>query len=246
MRNEIIIFSIFLAILLYPVVLAGPGEAYGNVTHVVDGDTIYVQIQGYDSRIGNISVRLADIDCPEMNTDGGLAAKQYAFQELYGSLVSLDLDDLTGKDKYCRWVAVVFLQKQNGTLANFNRMLVDSGHACIWNFTNNEFDPANWWNGTYPLAAGKKGFFCSSTKKETGSVTNAGGGNESCSCFDVPLIGNAASRKYHCPCCQSVKQMNPANEVLFASASKRKAMGMCHAKRAGLYRIFNQEFQHQA
>ena len=80
---------------------------------------------------------------------------------MYGSLVSLDLDDITGKDKYCRWVAVVFLQKQNGTLANFNRMLVDSGHASIWNFTNNEFDPATWWNGTYPLAAGKEGFSAS-------------------------------------------------------------------------------------
>ena len=216
---------IFLAILLCPVVLAGPGEVYGNVTHVVDGDTIYVQIQGYDSRIGNISVRLADIDCPEMNTDGGLAAKQYAFQELYGSLVSLDLDDITGKDKYSRWVAVVFLQKPDGTLANFNRMLVDSGHACIWNFTNNEFDPANWWNGTYPLAAGKEGFFCPSTKNVTGSITDAGVENDFCSCFDGSLIGNAASRKYHCPCCQSVKQMNPANEVLFASAKEARSYG---------------------
>jgi endonuclease YncB( thermonuclease family) len=166
MRNEIIIFSIFLAILLCPVVLAGPGEVYDNVTQVVDGDTIYVQIQGYDSRIGNISVRLADIDCPERNTDRGLAARQYAFQELSGSPVSLDLDDITGKDKYCRWVAVVFLQKQNGTLANFNRMLVDSGHACIWNFTNNEFDPANWWNDTYPLAPGKKDFSAHPSKME--------------------------------------------------------------------------------
>ncbi len=226
MRNEIMIFSIFLAILLHPVVLAGPGEVYGNVTHVVDGDTIYVQIQGYDSRIGNISVRLADIDCPEMNTDRGLAAKRYAFKELSGSPVSLDLDDITGKDKYCRWVAVVFLQKQNGTLVNFNRMLVDSGHACIWNFTNNEFDPANWWNGTYTLAAGREGFFCPSTKKNgTGSFTNAGGDNDSCSCFDGSIIGNAASRKYHCPCCQSVKQMNPANEVLFASAKEARSYG---------------------
>jgi hypothetical protein len=27
---------------------------------------------------------------------------------------------------------------------NFNRLLVDSGHASLDNFTNNEFDPSNW------------------------------------------------------------------------------------------------------
>ena len=46
MRNEIILISILLALLLSPLVLATPGEAYGIVTNVVDGDTIHVQIQG--------------------------------------------------------------------------------------------------------------------------------------------------------------------------------------------------------
>jgi len=32
----------------------------------------------------------------------------------------------------------------NGTLMNFNRMLVDSGHAVIKDFKNNEFEPAIW------------------------------------------------------------------------------------------------------
>ena len=116
MRNEIILISILLALLLPPLVLAAPGEAYGNVTNVVDGDTIYVQIQGYDSRIGNITVRLADVDSPEMNTPAAHASRHYTFQVLNGSFVTLDLDDVTGKDRYCRWVAVVFFQNQDGTL----------------------------------------------------------------------------------------------------------------------------------
>ncbi len=111
MRNKIILISILLALLLPPLVLAAPGEANGIVTHVVDGDTFYVQIQGYDSRIGNITVRLADVDSPEMNTPEGLDSRNYAFQVLNGSFVSLDLDDVTGKDRYCRWVAVVFLSR---------------------------------------------------------------------------------------------------------------------------------------
>jgi micrococcal nuclease len=121
----------------------------------VDGDTISVQLQNYDSRIGNITVRLADVDSPEMNAPGGLESKNYAFQVLNGSFVNLDLDDVTGKDRYCRWVAVVFLQTQDGTLVNFNRMLVDSGHASIWDFKNNEFDPAAWWNVAYPQPPAK-------------------------------------------------------------------------------------------
>ena len=100
MRNEIILILILPALLLPSLVLAAPGEAYGNVTNVVDGDTIYVQIQDYDSRIGNITVRLADVDSPEMNTPEGLDSRNYTFQVLNGSFVSLDLDNATGKDRY--------------------------------------------------------------------------------------------------------------------------------------------------
>jgi endonuclease YncB( thermonuclease family) len=140
MRNEIILISILLALSLQPLVLAAPGEAIGIVTYVTDGDTFYVQIQGYDERIGNITVRLADVDSPAINTTEGKDARNYTLEVLNGSIVSLDLDDKTGKDRYCRWVAVAFVE-QNGTTANFNKMLVDSGHACIWDFCNNEFDP---------------------------------------------------------------------------------------------------------
>ncbi len=112
MRNEIILISILLALLLPPMVLAAPQEVQGNVTYVVDGDTICVQIQGYDNRIGNITVRLADVDSPEMNTPEGKDSRNYTFQVLNGSFVSLDLDDVTGKDRFCRWVAVVILSAE--------------------------------------------------------------------------------------------------------------------------------------
>jgi len=35
---------------------------------------------------------------------------------------------------------------------NFNRLLVDSGHARLDNFTNNEFDPQDWRSGQGPQA----------------------------------------------------------------------------------------------
>jgi hypothetical protein len=39
------------------------------------------------------------------------------------------------------------LQKPDGTLENFNKMLVDANQACIWDFDDSEFNPADWWGG---------------------------------------------------------------------------------------------------
>ena len=215
LRNKIFIIAILLALLLAPMVLAAPKEANGVVTYVVDGDTFYVQIQGYDSRIGNISVRLADVDSPEMSTPKGSDSRNYAFKILNGSFVSLDLDDDTGKDKYCRWVAVVYFQESDGTWVNFNKMLVDSGHACIWDFCNNEFDPHTWWNGTYPSTACIKGSAC---------INYPG------ACSDRSLIGNAKSRKYHYSCCQWAKVINPANVIKFNSSQDARNQGYVPCK----------------
>ena len=58
--------------------------------------------------------------------------------------VFLDLDNKTGKDRYDRWVAVVYLSEDGKPGRNFNRMLVDAGHAVIEDFKNNEFNPDSW------------------------------------------------------------------------------------------------------
>ncbi len=215
MKNEIILISILLTLLLSPLVLAAPEEADGIVTYVVDGDTFYVQIQGYDDRIGNITVRLADVDSPEMSTPEGRDSRNYAFQVLNGSFVSLDLDDVTGKDRYCRWVAVVFFQEQDGTWVNFNKMLVESGHASIWDFCNNEFDPASWWNGTYPSTARIKDSPC---------INYPG------ACSNGSLVGSTSSLKYHYSCCQWAKEISPANLIRFNSSQDARNQGYVPCK----------------
>ena len=143
---------IFMLPLLLLIALANgaPDEAYGRVTKVIDGDTIDVQLQ--DSSISEdlIRVRLADIDCPETRgskaCQAGKDATNYTRAWLLSSYVSLDLDDKTGKDPYGRWVAVVYLSDNSTPGRNFNKMLVDSGHARIDDFKNNEFDPGSWWD----------------------------------------------------------------------------------------------------
>jgi endonuclease YncB( thermonuclease family) len=142
-----------LALIILPASAGGsPGEVYGRVSHVVDGDTFDLVVDHGDNRVSagdTIRIRLADIDCPETRgakaCPEGKAATEYARAWLLGQYVYLDLDDKTGKDPYGRWVAVVYLSDQGKPGRNFNKMLVDAGQAKIKDYKNNEFDPGSWW-----------------------------------------------------------------------------------------------------
>jgi len=135
-------------LLLISLATGAPDEAMGRVSKVVDGDTFDVTLDNHDSRISEdlIRIRLADIDTPEVRgpkaCEAGKKASAYTKTWLLNTFVSLDLDNKTGKDSYGRWVAVCYLQDGR----NFNKMLVDAGHAVIKDFKNNEFDPYSWWN----------------------------------------------------------------------------------------------------
>jgi micrococcal nuclease len=131
-------------------------EVVGSVTHVVDGDTFDLRVDhagnngSPDSRVMPdevIRIRPADINCPETSGSkkcaAGFAATNYTRSWLLGRTVYLDLDNKTGKDQYGRWVAMVYLPV-NGTMRNFNKMLITSGHAVMDDFKNNEFEPTIW------------------------------------------------------------------------------------------------------
>lgn len=139
---------VILLLMLSTLAFASPNEASGVVTGVVDGDTIEVDGIG--------RVHLADIDCPEMSNAQGPKAKQFTIQWLQNNFVTLDIDEKCRTCFFSRIVAVVYLVKPDGSAENFNRKLVDEGLACIRDFTNNEFDPADWWNGTIPATASVK------------------------------------------------------------------------------------------
>ena len=154
-EKAVLFYLLLLALLLLSLAAAAPDEAVGRVIKVVDGDTIDVQLQSHDSRISEdtIRVRLADLDSPEMSTPQGPPAKDYATKWLQSATVSLDLDDKTGKDPYGRWVAVVYLQKPDGSLQNFNKMLVEADQACVWDFNTN---PVTGGAGRFRLASASR------------------------------------------------------------------------------------------
>jgi len=141
------VLFIVLLLLLISSASAAPDEAAGRVIHVTDGDTFDVRLHSHDDRITEdvIRVRLADLDAPEMYgeraCEAGRIAGEYTHSNLMGNLVSLDIDDKNGQDDYGRWMAVCYLEDGR----NFNRMLIDSGHAAKKDFRNNEFDPESWY-----------------------------------------------------------------------------------------------------
>jgi hypothetical protein len=68
------------------------------------------------------------------------------FAVLMSKRVFLDLDDLSAnsRDSYGRLIFVAYLTGSHGqpiVAPNFNILLLDSGHAKLEKFTNNEFDP---------------------------------------------------------------------------------------------------------
>ncbi len=148
-----IIIPILALVLFLPLLAAGaPDEAYGRVIKVVDGDTFDIALQDYNSsQVAEdvIRIRLADIDTPEVRgpkaCEAGKVASAYTRTWLLSNYVFLDLDDKTGKDPYGRWVAVVYLSEDGRPSRNFNKMLMDSGHAEIDDYPNNEFNPWSWW-----------------------------------------------------------------------------------------------------
>ncbi len=197
MRRCILLF-IALA-LLFPLVTALSDEAKGLVTYVTDGDTIAVDGVGV--------IRLGDVDSPELAASGGPEAKEYTRKQLLGKLVFLDLDNKTGLDRYGRKVCVVFLSNANGTPGdNFNRMLVDAGHATVEDIKDNEFDPKEWW-----------------PDPDVNSVSFA----------DKKFVGSIKSNKYHYPECRWAKKISPKNEIWFSSSLDAKMKGympceVCH------------------
>jgi micrococcal nuclease len=90
----------------------------GEVTKVVDGDTLY---------IGDVKIRLALVDTPEVGESGYEDAKNFtAILCPVGSQATADQDDLQLQDSYGRMLAVVYCDGKN-----LNKELLDNGHAII-------------------------------------------------------------------------------------------------------------------
>ncbi len=106
-----------------------------TVPRVIDGDTLVVEIELFPQCIVEQKLRLRGLDCPEIDTPGGKAAKRFTLAAVAAAAaVSIN----TSKpDKYDRYLADVFLGAEGGDDVFLNNALLENGHAVrkdAWEF----------------------------------------------------------------------------------------------------------------
>lgn len=110
-----------------------------RVVHVIDGDTIHIDIADHDGK--PTRVRLIGVDAPELRTDAGrpahfaVEAANYVKARVEGKPVTIRLDDRETRDRYGRLLAYVWI----GPNDMLNLALVRDGQAYSYRIRSNLF-----------------------------------------------------------------------------------------------------------
>ena len=113
----------------------------GVVTGVIDGDTIKVQLSS-----GPVTVRLANIDAPELGQSGGGAATRALDSPILAKEFSLDV---VTRDRNERLFAVVYMGEEN-----VNAWLVKQGLAWAYRPYTHDANYCVWENAARSLRRG--------------------------------------------------------------------------------------------
>ena len=81
-----------------------------KVVGIKDGDTVVV----LDSLNNQITLRLAEVDCPEKNQPFGTKAKQFTSDKVYLKTIKYVVTD---KDRYGRSIAMIYYDEDNKYLS---------------------------------------------------------------------------------------------------------------------------------
>lgn len=99
----------------------------GYVERVIDADTLKVRLDLGFGTFSRHDLRLRGIDCPEMSTKGGEAAK--VFVQSYIKEAQRIVVRSSRSDKYDRYLADVFLPSEEGKDVYLNNLLLENHHA---------------------------------------------------------------------------------------------------------------------
>lgn len=109
-----------------------PARMYPNslVVRLRDADTLDVMADlGFSAAI-KVTVRLASIDCPELKTEPGEAARQFAEEWVVANGASFLMTTYSSKDRYGRYLARIVSESSGRDLA---ADLIANGHGVLWN-----------------------------------------------------------------------------------------------------------------
>ncbi|MDD5226613.1 MAG: DUF1016 N-terminal domain-containing protein [Candidatus Omnitrophica bacterium] len=109
-------------------VMEKPSYAYeATVERVIDGDTLWAVIDvGFGTQVRE-KLRLRGIDCPELGTDEGEAAKRFVTKLLPAGGKILIVSSKT--DKYTRYLADIFYKSKEGSQVYLNNEILSAGLA---------------------------------------------------------------------------------------------------------------------
>jgi micrococcal nuclease len=120
---------------MVPVGQAGAATLRGTVTDVVDGDTVKVEVRGFET-----TVRLVGVDTPEtrhpsepVQCYGPQATRRVERLLPEGRAVRLETDPTQDdRDRYGRLLAYVYTAGRSGPAGSVNHSLVATGHAKVY------------------------------------------------------------------------------------------------------------------
>lgn len=100
-----------------------------KVVKVVDGDTVYLDVDlGCDTRV-KMSCRLAGLNTPELNTPAGRIAKTWMESVLPVGAECVVQTTKDRREKYGRYLATIY---HPGITTSINEQLVNSGMAVAY------------------------------------------------------------------------------------------------------------------
>ncbi|KUG03311.1 nuclease(snase)domain [hydrocarbon metagenome] len=194
----------------------------GQVTQVVDGDTIWVDLNNNSSE----KVRLIGVDTPETvhPTIGeepyGREASNYTKSRLTDQQIELELD-VQDRDQYGRLLAYVWIGSEL-----FNETLVRQGYAQLSTYPPNvkyvdRFTAAqtvarNASLGLWGIEQTASGSDSSNNRLDNKNNPPAG---------SYKYIGSSRSDKYHYLTCKYAETISPQNQVFFSSRADAESAG---------------------
>ncbi len=131
-----------------PLAQPAPLVYEGVVTHVVDGDTVWVRVTPSNE---TLKVRIEGIDAPEGCQAGGASSRAALTRHVKGQSVTLIANPGRSHDDYGRLLARLQLQGED-----VGRWMVSAGHA--WSYSYRK-DPGPYVVEQSRALAGKRGLF---------------------------------------------------------------------------------------
>ena len=106
------------------------GQYKGKITKIYDGNTFWAELSNGITD----SIKFYGIDCPELDQQYGVAAKEHLESQL-----NRDIElEYKGRDRNNYMMAIVTYTTKNGDKVNMNEELLENGYAWKNKYTDNK------------------------------------------------------------------------------------------------------------